>query len=189
MLGFGVVLLAAALAACKAGSETQAAPARVESAPAMPAAPAPANHAFARVTECVRDFAETDWCDARHLEAVRDAIDSRRPDFAGHYLLVAVAADRERDDVAIAAIDAVTGVVYPVPVDAFGGYVDAKGFPVPSRPRRIEYRIDAPRVCISGTQYEYRNSYDNVTTCYVIGTEGFEFEHLAGENGFKLGGP
>jgi hypothetical protein len=143
-------------------------------APAATAAvPAP-NHPFARVAECSRDYAETDWCDAAHRAAIEAAIASRRADFAGHHVLLVVPDAAQPGRVAIAAIDARTGVVHPLPVDSIGGDVDDRGFDLPGARPRIDYDLASARVCLSGSLYEYRNTVTNTTACFELGADGFQ---------------
>ena len=134
-----------------------------------------ANHPFQRVVQCETDYSEINFCDKAHLAAINKAVLTRRADFNEHYifLTVPVAGNRAVKGSAV-VIDTKTGMVYPLPFDFYGGYVDRKGFPVSSPALQVKYDLQSPKICIHGSTYAYRDVYENQVSCFVFNGAGFD---------------
>jgi hypothetical protein len=131
------------------------------------------NHAFKYVMECDRDYAEVNFCDQKHISAIKFAIKKRRPDFNGHYIFLSIPIAGGNNLRSVGVIDTITGVVYPLPFDYFGGYVDSRGYLDKNLEQRVEYGIESDEICFRGSIYAYRNTFENDTSCYVF--DGVQF--------------
>jgi len=130
------------------------------------------NHDFSGVTTCQDDFSEVNFCDERHVRDVREALAGRSADFNRKYLVVKFAEGPARTS--FAAVGTRDGMVYPLPFDSFGPFVDVFGAPVRSPQAKVEYRVDSDVICFTGSTYDYRNVLENRTTCFRMKPSGFE---------------
>lgn len=130
--------------------------------------PCARNHSFQLVTTCKRDYATVNFCDRYHMSAIRKAIAKRAIDFDNQFILLIIPEEKLRKIVNVAVIDSLTGIVYPLPFDAFGGYVDSHGRDIAAPKREIVYSLNNNKICFSGSIYDYRNTWTSTVTCYIF---------------------
>jgi hypothetical protein len=128
------------------------------------------NHEFKEVKinyrtgdACSYQYSPVDFCDDRHISAIKDAIEKKRPNFNHHYILLPISERNWYRERSLVAIDVETGVAYPFPFDSYFGYQDAKGN-VHSY-GRLSYSLDSNRVCVSGSILAYKET-DSGKLCW-----------------------
>ena len=122
-----------------------------------------------KVIPCYLDYG-IDFCDVRHLAAIKKAIKTKKPVFYKKFIILFI--KEFKSGLSMVAIDSVTHTAYPLPFDYFGGSVDEKGFEIgaPS----VGYNLNENKICIDGTVYSYRNVKENAISCYVFNGSGFD---------------
>jgi hypothetical protein len=134
------------------------------------------NHPFSKVDMvyesqgCSFPYSPVDFCNEKHLAAYKEAINTRKADFAGHYVLLSVSEWPRYYQRSVVAIDVNTGVVYPLPIDAYSGVTDSKGNI--HKDGILEYKATESRLCIKGGILVYR-AIDEGTFCFKF--EGNQF--------------
>lgn len=138
------------------------------------------NHPFTRVDivyesqGCSFAFSPVDFCNEKHLAAYKEAISTRKADFAGHYILLSVSERPRYYQRSVVAIDVNTGVVYPVPIDAYSGNGDSTGNA--HGDGVLEYKVSDSRICIKGDILVYR-AIDTGTFCFKFEGNKFTGHH------------
>lgn len=106
-----------------------------------------------------------DFCDARHVRLIREAIATRKPDFAQHYAVLSIAEWPVYHQRSVVAIDLRNGVVHPLPIDAYSGPVGTGDSA--TRPGKLRYGLDSNRLCIDGAILAYRELRDG-SFCFTL---------------------
>jgi hypothetical protein len=120
---------------------------------------------------CSFQFSPMDFCDARHVKIIKSAISSKSANFNKHYILLSIEEwPPSPDGRSLVAIDTLTGIVYPVPIDAYGGRMDDQG-KIRSRPK-LFFSLKSNRLCIKGDILVYRANI-NGHFCFDFDGEKF----------------
>ncbi|WP_080429219.1 hypothetical protein [Burkholderia ubonensis] len=137
------------------------------------------NHPYAEVkisyvtsdlTKCSFQYSPIDFCDDSHVAAYGDALKKQSANFNEYYILLAYPEFKKYHQRSIVAIDTRTGVVYPLPIDAFSGFM--RGRPVAKDEGKISYSIKSNKVCISGAILVYR-SFEEGDFCFEFDKDKF----------------
>lgn len=127
------------------------------------------NHPFDRIEiaythhDCSFPYAPIDFCDERHILEIKNAISSGVVNFNGHYILLKIKEWGASDFYgnSVVAIDALTGIVYPMPFDYFSGRIDTRNSQKIKRPR-LTFSDGSNRVCIDGSILVYRATTNGI---------------------------
>lgn len=113
--------------------------------------------AYSHTYKCSFMYSPIDFCDARHVSEIKDAIATRVANFNGHYLLVKIKEWRPSEYYgdSVVIIDIETGVVYPMPFDYYAGAVNTGNTKARGKPRLI-FSADNNKICIDGSILVYR---------------------------------
>ncbi|WP_240324416.1 hypothetical protein [Trinickia diaoshuihuensis] len=141
----------------------------------------PNNHPYANVRiaypsdECSFQFSSVDFCDEKHLTEIKRAIAERRPDFGGKYILLSIPEGSPSFfQRSLVAIDTTTGIVYPVPIDAYSGATDGNGYA--KSVGKLKYNIHSNQVCITGAIFMHRMVEDG-NFCFALKEDRFVGHH------------
>lgn len=144
------------------------------------AAPAARNHPYSSVhiayasDECSFQFSPVDFCDERHLAEIKNAINVSKPNFNGKFILLSLPERSQYLQRSLVAIDTTSGVVYPVPIDAYSGVTNEDGFP--RRLGRLKFDLHSSKVCIYGAIVAYHMIEDG-KFCFVFDGDRFVGHH------------
>jgi hypothetical protein len=141
------------------------------------------NHSYAEVrigyaksdlSDCSFQYSPVDFCDTHHIAAYNQVLRTRKPDFNKTFILLAYSERREYHQRSIVAIDSKTGTVYPLPIDAFSGFMhgrsDAKD------DGRLDYSLDHNKICVSGAILVYR-AFEQGHFCFELEGDKFVGHH------------
>lgn len=121
---------------------------------------------------CSYRYSPVDFCDAPHRAAIENALQTRKPDFNQHYLLVQVDDRPEYFQRTLLLVDTRTGRATPLPIDAFTGPAgkggEATGYGT------LETGVDQPQFCLDGALLVYR-VFEEGRFCF-----GFDGERFTG---------
>ncbi|MDN7902458.1 hypothetical protein [Burkholderia cepacia] len=131
-------------------------------------------YATSDLTKCSFQYSPVDFCDDKHVSTYGDVLKTKAPNFYGHYILLAYPEFKEYHQRSVVAIDAQTGVVYPLPIDAFSGFMHGKR--VAKDEGKITYSADSNKVCISGAILVYR-SIEEGNFCFEFVGDKFVGHH------------
>ncbi|PRE81148.1 hypothetical protein C6Q13_26065 [Burkholderia gladioli] len=131
-------------------------------------------YATSALTNCSFQYSPIDFCDAKHVEAYQDAIKNNSPNFNDHYILLTYPEFKNYHQRTVVAIDTQTGVVYPLPIDAFSGYM--RGRRTAKDDGKITYSLDSNKVCISGAILVYR-AFEEGNFCFDFVGDKFVGHH------------
>lgn len=128
------------------------------------------NHEFEKIQinyrtgdPCSFEFSPVSFCDDHHLSEIKKAIETMRPNFDQHYILLSIVERKEYFQRSLIIVDADTGIAYPFPFDAYSGPVDRKGNV--HGYGKVSYDLNSNRVCIAGSIVAYRET-DNGKLCW-----------------------
>lgn len=137
------------------------------------------NHLFDRVdikfshadTGCSFQYSPFDFCDARHIAAIKYAISNKSANFNKRYILLSIEEWPPSPDFkSLVAIDTLTGIVYPVPIDDYSGHMNNRGN-LTSKPK-LSFSLQSNRLCIDGAILVYRAT-TNGHFCFDFDGEKF----------------
>ena len=103
---------------------------------------------------CTYLYSPTDFCDTVHINAYRDALESKPINFANGLILLDIPTRPDYFQKSLVVIEPDTGIVWPFPFDAYSGPIDEDGNSIGDG--KLEYSLDSSRVCIEGTLLVYR---------------------------------
>ncbi|RQP34129.1 hypothetical protein [Burkholderia ubonensis] len=141
------------------------------------------NHAYAEVkiayatsdlTKCSFQYSPVDFCDDKHVAAYNDTLKTQASNFNEHYILLVYPEFKNYHQRSVVAIDTQTGVVYPLPIDAFSGFM--RGRRTAKDEGKISYSINSDKVCISGAILVYR-SFEEGNFCFEFVGDKFVGHH------------
>ena len=125
--------------------------------------------------ECSFQFSSVDFCDEKHLTAIKSAIAVREPDFGEKYILLSIPEGLPAFfQHSLVAIDVTTGVVYPVPIDGYSGVTDAEGYA--KNAGKLKFNLHSNKVCISGAIIVHR-MIENGNVCFFLEGDRFVGHH------------
>lgn len=125
------------------------------------------------LTDCSYQFSPVDFCDKKHLKAINSAIANLKPNFNQHYILITHPEWEKDHQKSVLAIDSTTGVVYPLPIDAYSGILhngSARG------DGRIDFSLNSNKVCIAGAILVYR-AFEQGNFCFNFEGDRFVGHH------------
>ncbi|MBB4515703.1 hypothetical protein [Paraburkholderia fungorum] len=134
------------------------------------------NHQFSKVEiayrsqDCSFQFSPVNFCDDKHVAAINSALSEQAPNFNGHYILLTISEYPRYHQRSVVAIDTNTGVVYPLPIDAYSGPTDKSGNT--SKDGKVTLDLKSNKVCIDGTILVYR-ALEHGKFCFTF--EGHKF--------------
>ena len=126
-------------------------------------------------------YSPVNFCDERHIAKIKQAIANRSANFNGHYILLKIkewkVSDIYGDSVVV--IDALTGIVYPMPFDYFSGRIDTRNSQA-IRKSRLIFSGDSNRVCIDGSILVYRATTNGILCFHFDGRKfnGYRTEYM-----------
>ncbi|MET3550844.1 hypothetical protein [Burkholderia sp. 567] len=132
------------------------------------------SYATSDLTKCSFQYSPVDFCDDKHVSAYSEVLKKEVPNFYGHYILLAYPEFKEYHQRSVVAIDAKTGVVYPLPIDAFSGFMHGRR--VAKDEGKITYSADSNKVCISGAILVYR-AFEEGNFCFEFVGDKFVGHH------------
>ncbi|NIF87781.1 hypothetical protein [Burkholderia sp. Cy-637] len=132
------------------------------------------SYATSELTNCSFQYSPINFCDAKHVEAYRDALKNNPPNFNDHYILLTYPEFKNYHQRTAVAIDTQTGVVYPLPIDAFSGYMHGRR--TAKDDGKITYSLDGNKVCISGAILVYR-AFEEGNFCFDFVGDKFIGHH------------
>ncbi|RQH10136.1 hypothetical protein D1Y85_01770 [Paraburkholderia dinghuensis] len=134
------------------------------------------NIAYAKsdLTECSFQYSPVDFCDEKHLSAINQAISGKSANFNGHFILLVYPEWEQYHQQSVMAIDTKTGVVYPLPIDAFSGFMH--GHSTAKDHGVIRYSLSSSKVCISGAILVYR-AFEEGNFCFEFSGDKFIGHH------------
>ena len=122
-------------------------------------------------SRCAYLYSPTDFCDAVHINAYRDALESKPKNFADGLILLDISTRPDYHQKSLVVIEPDTGVVWPFPFDAYSGAIDEDGNSIGDGV--LEYSADSSRVCIEGALLVYR-VLETGRFCFIF--DGGRFE-------------
>ena len=138
------------------------------------------NHPFARVdmvyksNGCSFPYSPVNYCDEKHVREFKDVLASTLSNFNGHYIVVTPSEWPAYHQKSVVALDVLTGVAIPLPIDAYSGPIDANG--KVAGEGGIEYRRDSDTMCIKGTILVYRELQEG-EFCFTLKENKFIGHH------------
>ncbi|MBU9193062.1 hypothetical protein KTD33_00765 [Burkholderia gladioli] len=131
-------------------------------------------YATSELTNCSFQYSPVDFCDAKHVKAYQDSLKNDSPNFNGHYILLTYPEFKDYHQQTAVAIDTQTGVVYPLPIDAFSGYMHGRR--AAKDEGKITYSLESNKVCISGAILVYR-AFEEGNFCFEFAGDKFVGHH------------
>lgn len=131
-------------------------------------------YATSDLTKCSFQYSPVDFCDDKHVSAYNDALKTQASNFNDHYIILAYPEFKNYHQRSIVAIDTKTGVVYPLPIDAFSGFMHGRR--TAKDEGKISYSINSNKVCVSGAILVYR-SFEEGNFCFEFVGEKFVGHH------------
>ncbi|WP_313420057.1 hypothetical protein [Stenotrophomonas sp.] len=98
------------------------------------------------------------FCDERHRALIERVIAERQPNFNGRYIVAELDEWPEFFQRSVVVINASTGIVYPLPIDALSGPLSAHGRSATYG--TVETSLDATQFCLVGAVLAYRSIND-----------------------------
>ncbi|WP_175696821.1 hypothetical protein [Burkholderia ambifaria] len=132
------------------------------------------SYATSDLTKCSFQYSPVDFCDDKHVATYNDTLKTQAPNFNEHYILLAYPEFKNYHQRSVVAIDTQTGIVYPLPIDAFSGFMH--GRPAAKDEGKISYSIKSNKVCISGAMLVYR-SFEEGNFCFEFVGDKFVGHH------------
>jgi hypothetical protein len=119
------------------------------------------NHPYAKVEigylsdGCSFQFSPLDFCDERHLASIKKAIRDLKPNFNQHYILLSIPEwEKKFHQQSLVAIDVLSGIVYPLPIDGYSGSINKKG--EANEYGKLISSLNSSKICIEGVIYGYK---------------------------------
>ncbi|WP_088579499.1 hypothetical protein [Burkholderia ubonensis] len=131
-------------------------------------------YATSELTKCSFQYSPVDFCDDKHVAAYSDALKTQVSNFNGNYIILVYPEFKNYHQRSVVAIDTKTGVVYPLPIDAFSGFMHGRR--VAKDEGKISYSINSNKVCISGAILVYR-SFEEGDFCFEFVGDKFVGHH------------
>lgn len=110
------------------------------------------------------------FCDDRHRARIDKVLAEQRPNFNGHYIVAELEEWPEYFQRSVVVINARSGVVYPLPIDALSGPLSSKG--EPTTYGKVETSVDAQQFCLVGAMLAYRSINEGR---FCFGFDGVRF--------------
>ncbi|WP_347556087.1 hypothetical protein [Robbsia sp. KACC 23696] len=104
---------------------------------------------------CSYQYSPVDFCDDAHVSAIKNALQTERANYFGNYIILRYSERPEYYQKSILIIDVNTGYAYPLPIDAYSGFIKGKGVAVSDGV--VKYSISDDRICISGAILVYKS--------------------------------
>ncbi|HEY8094598.1 MAG TPA: hypothetical protein VIE65_00695 [Methylobacter sp.] len=102
---------------------------------------------------CYLEDSVVDLCTPKHINAIKQAIKTRRPDFFKKYIIVHIPETHYGKDAAsVLAVDSTTGIAYPLPFDFFVGS-DIGTEAAMTVKSNLSYTISNNTICVRGTTH------------------------------------
>ncbi|TCM62716.1 hypothetical protein EC844_12434 [Acinetobacter calcoaceticus] len=127
-----------------------------------------ANAQYKATSICEFDYDAFNFCTQANLKKYQAALKKQAPNFNTKYILLNVGSAKA---IRYVAIDTQDGLVIPLR-DTILGFKDEHG-DLTGKPPKINYSINQPNLCISGSIDAYRDAYDNIELCYTIEKDQF----------------
>lgn len=105
-------------------------------------------------SRCTYPYSPTDFCDTTHRNAYARALESAPANFANGLVLLDIPARPEFHQKSLVVLDPDSGIVWPLPFDAYAGRLDTHGNPTGEG--TLEFSSDSSTVCIDGSLLTYR---------------------------------
>lgn len=122
-------------------------------------------------SRCAYPYSPTDFCDAVHINAYRDALENKPENFANGLILLEIPTRPEYHQKSLVVIEPDTGVVWPFPFDAYSGPIDEAGNSIGDG--TLEYSANSSTVCIEGALLVYR-ALETGRFCFTFNGGRFE---------------
>lgn len=122
---------------------------------------------------CSFMYSPIDFCDDRHMEAIRGALKDRAPNFANKFILITISERDEYNQVSVVAVDSVTAEVYPLPIDSISGVKGKTG-----KNGDINFKLNENKICIYGDVLIYKSIKER-ELCFVLEGGRFVGSHTA----------
>ncbi|WP_217104086.1 hypothetical protein [Burkholderia multivorans] len=132
------------------------------------------SYATSELTKCSFQYSSIDFCDEKHVAAYNEVLGGKSANFNGHYIILAYHEFKEYHQRSVVAIDTNSGVVYPLPIDAFSGFM--RGRSVAKDEGKISYSLKSNKVCISGAILVYR-AFEEGDFCFEFVGDKFVGHH------------
>jgi len=122
------------------------------------------NHPFTKIAisdpgqSCSYEFSPINFCDDKHMDAIKKAIGESKSNFNGHYILLKIIESSKDYEQSLVVIDTKTGIAYPAPMDFFSGEPKEDG--AVNQFGSVGYNIDSDQICINGSIVAYRAEQD-----------------------------
>ncbi|MBR7958836.1 hypothetical protein KDW41_00025 [Burkholderia vietnamiensis] len=126
------------------------------------------------LTKCSFQYSPVDFCDDKHIATYNNALKTQAPNFNEHYILLPYPEFTNYHQRSVVAIDTRTGIVYPLPIDAFSGFM--RGRRIAKDEGKISYSIGSNKVCITGAILVYR-SFEEGNFCFELVGDKFVGHH------------
>lgn len=123
---------------------------------------------------CSFSYSPVNFCDTEHTQEIANAIKEKTPNFNKHYILITIPERPEYHQKSIVAIDSLSGVVYPVPVDAFSGTPSDRA--PEGKEGKLIFSTDSKKLCIEGDILAYR-VISSGNFCFLLEEEKFVGHH------------
>lgn len=119
---------------------------------------------------CRFQYSPVDFCDKKHRAAIDHAINTKKPNFNSHFILLEISESDDGMHHSLVAIDTYTGDVYPLPFDSYSGLLDEHGNYKDSG--RVIFDMNSPKICIDGSLVAYRAT-DIGEMCFTFDMDRF----------------
>lgn len=138
-----------------------------------------ANVPYKSISICQFDYDDFDYCSKASIAKYKNALKTQKPNFNEKHILVNISSSSK--SFRFVALDTKNGIAFPLS-DEIIGFKDNTGG-LTGKPPVIQYSLNTPYLCTKGSISAYRNSYDNVKTCYSVQDDeyskyGKEFRRL-----------
>ncbi|MBU9348065.1 hypothetical protein KTE11_25495 [Burkholderia multivorans] len=132
------------------------------------------SYATSELTKCSFQYSSIDFCDEKHVAVYNEVLGEKSANFNGHYIILVYPEFKEYHQRSVVAIDTKTGVVYPLPIDAFSGFM--RGRSVAKDEGKISYSLKSNKVCINGAILVYR-AFEEGNFCFEFVGDKFVGHH------------
>lgn len=122
-------------------------------------------------SRCSYPYSPTDFCDAVHMRAYNEALQSKSANFSKDLILLDIPTRAAYHQRSLVVIEPETGAVWPFPFDAYSGPVDGNG--EPTGEGTLDFSVDSDTVCVGGALLVYR-VLENGRFCFTF--DGGRFE-------------
>lgn len=119
---------------------------------------------YKSITQCQFDYDDFNFCSKTNIAKYKNALKTQNPNFNGKYILLNLSSSPK--SFRFVALDTKNGLALPLR-DEIIGFKDDRGG-LTGKPPLIQYSITSPYLCTKGSVSAYRDSYDNVKTCFTV---------------------